>query len=443
MQDPITQVFAGLEIDLNQFCNTTGLDIVDRALNMAGDPYTSTKFFHFMIDTILEVLMGVSKRWNGTIVRKEGILGIVKSYVGTVEAQGRGSLHLHLLLWLEGAPTAKELKQALGKDIFHEKVKHYISKTIRADLDGKEAGEVMAMKKVDAVSYSRPLDPRNPADVRGMKTAELEIARMTQLHKCSYANCLKMVKGQAVCKRRAPFPLAPDDWVDSVGRWGPKQLCGYLNNWNPSLLMSVRSNHDISCVEHASKLTDIASSQSVAFEQADTHIITMVEGVIALKDQLHEYMFQGEEMVEMNFFTFILDTYDTKSDHSERDLEDEHGKSGIERRGFGRPQNRRVAYQEGFNRSGQTRVFRTEGHETLPQFVGSWMPRNDRPGDREIYCGSMLALLKPWTDLSDLKTDMETFEQSFHQFVSSTTKRNQDILENIQYYYECYDGAKK
>ncbi|KAF8800257.1 hypothetical protein BYT27DRAFT_7217172 [Phlegmacium glaucopus] len=561
-QDPIAQIFAGVEIDLNRFCNTAGPDSVDRALNMAGDPYASAKFFHFMIETILEVLMGISKRRNGTIVRKEGILGIVKSYVGTVEAQGRGSLHLHLLLWLEGAPTAMELKQALANDAFRDKIKHYISKTIRADLDGKETGEVMAMKKVDAVSYSRPLDPRNPADVRGMKAAELEIARMTQLHKCSYANCLKMVKGRAVCKCRAPFPLAPDDWVDSVGRWGPKRLCGYLNNWNPPLLMSVRSNHDIKLImnggetsvltwyitnyaskkqqrssnvsallakrvafhiveerrrrdltdvnkrliqrcantltrdrefsgpeimsylmgwgdrfeshhyvtiyadtittalkvkfpglkkprgsegrsEHVSKSTNIADSRSDIFEQAGTHIIMMVEGVIALKDQLHEYMFRGEEMVEMNFFTFILDTYDTKADHSERNLEDEHGNSVIERRGFGRPRNRRVAYREGFNRSGRTRVFRTEGHETLPQFVGSWMPRNDRPGDREIYCGSMLALLKPWTDLSDLKTDVETFEQSFHQFLSGATKRTRDILENIQYYYECYDGAKK
>ncbi|KAF8804157.1 hypothetical protein BYT27DRAFT_7302151 [Phlegmacium glaucopus] len=562
MQDPIAQVFAGVEIDLNRFCNTAGPDSVDRALNMAGDPYASAKFFHFMIETILEVLIGVSKRRNGTIVRKEGILGIVKSYVGTVEAQGRGSLHLHLLLWLAGAPTALELKRALANVTFREKIKHYISKTIRADLDGKEREEVMAMKKVDAVCYSRPLDPRNPSDVRSRKTAELDIARMTQLHKCSYANCLKIVKGRAVCKRRAPFPLAVDDWVDSVGRWGPRRLCGYLNNWNPPLLMSIRSNHDIKLImnggetsvltwyitNYASKKQQRSSNVSallakrVAFhlveerrrrdltdvnkrliqrcantltrdrefsgpeiisylmgwgdrfeshhyvtiyvdaitsalkdkfpglrnprwpqgrsthipkpavvgesrvdgnEDASNHIITMVDGVIALKDQLHEYMFRGEEMIELNLFTFVLDTYDTKAEHTAKDIGNEDATFGNEGRGFGRPRNRRIAYRQGFDKCGHTRVFRTEGHETLPQFVGRWMPRNDRPNDREMYCGSMLALLKPWTDLSDLKGHAETFEESFDQFVANSSKKIRDILENIQYYYECYDGAKK
>jgi Helitron helicase-like domain at N-terminus len=72
-----------------------------------------------MIETILEVLFGISKKKrNGVFVKKEGIFGTVKSYVVTVEAQGRGSLYLHLLLWLYGALTASELKRALTTDLF-------------------------------------------------------------------------------------------------------------------------------------------------------------------------------------------------------------------------------------------------------------------------------------------------------------------------------------
>jgi hypothetical protein len=55
----------------------------------------------------------------------------------------------------------------------------------------------------------------------------------------------------------------------------------------------------------------------------------------------------------------------------------------------------------------------------------------------------MLALLKPWGSLSDLKADGESFEQVFTPFVAGTSQKNLDIIENIQYYYECYDGAKK
>ena len=534
-QDPIAQVLAGADIDLDNFCNTAGPDSIDRAMNMASDPYAAAKFFHFLIETIIEVLFGISKSRNGTFVRKEGIFGIVKSFVGSVEAQGRGSLHLHVLLWLEGAPTARELRQALTTEVFREKIKKYIKETIRADLDGRQTSEVLALPKVDAVSYSRPLDPRK-SEPHTVQKKEQDIARSTQLHQCSFANCLKIVKGRTVCKRRAPFPLARDDWVDSNGNWGPKRLCGFLNNWNPPLLMTLRANHDTKLIlsggetnvitwyitNYASKKqqrtsnvsallakrvafhtveerrrTDLADinkrliqrcantlsrdrefsgpeimsylmgwgdryeshhyvgisadailralkekfpglkAPSASFDTSPSddvndraHLITMVSGVITLKDQLHEYMFRGEEMGEMSLLFFVLDTYDAKAEQTDAT------------RGLGRTINRRVPYREGFSKSGRCRVYRSSGHETLPHFMGGWFPRNDRLKERELYCASILALLRPWKDLSDLKTDNETFEQVFVAFIDGAPKRTLDIIENIQYYYECYDGAK-
>jgi hypothetical protein len=551
MQDPIAQVLAGADIDLDSFCKTAGPDSVERALNMASDPYASAKFFHLMIETILEVLVGVSKDGRGKINRKEGIFGMVNSYVGTVEAQGRGSLHLHMLLWLSGAPTAKELKHALSNEFFREKVKQYIKSTIRADLNMKGTDEVMAIPKIDAVSYSRPLDPRKTADVSVMVVTESQLARTTQLHQCSYSNCLKTVRGRTLCKRRAPFALALDDWVDSTGAWGPKRLCAFLNNWNSPLLITLRANHDAKLImsggdtnvltwyitTYATKKQQRSSNVSallakrVAFHLAEerrhndltdinkrliqrcantltrdrefsgpeiisylmgwgdrfeshhyvaiytdaivnglkerypglrssgflrradgnvpgsnpidesptasasedgTRTITMVSGVMTLKDQLHEYMFRGEELVEMNFLTFMLDTYDAKA-----------ASGGEELRSIGRLRNQRVLYRQGYTKVGRCRIFRTDGHETMPHFVGRWFPRNDRPREREIYCASVLTLLKPWSDLSDLKTYEETFEEVFERFTVTASKKTKDIIENIQYYYECYDGAKR
>ena len=151
---------AGAEIDLDDFCNTAGPDGVDRAMNMASDPYTSARLFHFMIQTILITLFRIAKHHNRIFERREGIFGLVRSYIGTVEAQERGSLHLHLLLWLEEAPTSSELREALKSEMFREKIKSYIMETICADLDGKKTPEVLAIPKVDSVSYLRPLDPR-------------------------------------------------------------------------------------------------------------------------------------------------------------------------------------------------------------------------------------------------------------------------------------------
>ncbi|KZS99437.1 uncharacterized protein LAESUDRAFT_667987 [Laetiporus sulphureus 93-53] len=53
---------------------------------------------------------------------KMGVLGHVKSYFGVVESQGRGTLHLHLFVWLQGAPSADEIIEALGHEDFRERI---------------------------------------------------------------------------------------------------------------------------------------------------------------------------------------------------------------------------------------------------------------------------------------------------------------------------------
>ncbi|KAM6495525.1 hypothetical protein JOM56_008231 [Amanita muscaria] len=57
-----------------------------------------------------------------------------------------------------------------------------------------------------------------------------------------------MVKNHLVCKRRAPFPLSSEDWVNEKGEWGPKHLCEFLNNWNSLIMQALCANHDIKLI---------------------------------------------------------------------------------------------------------------------------------------------------------------------------------------------------
>ena len=389
---------------------------------------------------------------------------------------------------------------------------------------------------------------------------------MTQYHQCSFGNCLRAIRGRTVCKRRAPFPLAEDDWVDGDGHWGPRRLCELLNGWNPAVLRTIHANHDTKIImsggdtniltwyitNYVAKKQNRSSNVSallakrVAFHNKDErqrkdltdtnkrliqrcantlardrefsgpeimsylmgwgdrfeshfyvgisadaimtvlkeqypglrvtrcvpapadatastsassesssgptaegindrcHTIVVVPGSIALRDQLLEYAFRGDEMIEMSYLDFMLDTYDAKMDEIEMcptaTISPEDGAEND--RWVGRTRNQRVPYRQGFTRPGQCRIFRTCGHETLPHFLGGWFPRNDREKERELYCASMLTLLKPWTDLSHLKTDAESFGHVFDTFMNAAPKKTKDIIENIQYYYECYDGTK-
>jgi hypothetical protein len=54
----------------------------------------------------------------------------------------------------------------------------------------------------------------------------------------------------------------------------------------------------------------------------------------------------------------------------------------------------------------------------------------------------MLMLLKPWKDLNDLKSDVNTFENAYDLFYMQANEKSHRVIANVQYYFECSDGAK-
>jgi hypothetical protein len=244
-QDPIAQVITGSNIDLDKFIATAGPDADERGRNIASDPFASAKFFHFMISTLLDVIFGIRKSKFG-IVRRPGAFGTIQAYIGTVEAQGHGTLHLHMLIWLKGAPPASVMQAALKNEQFRIRVTDYIKSTIRADIDGKNTAAILQLPKRTAVSYCRPIDPVQ--DEEESNAEEKTLARSIQFHRCNAATCIRINNGRPECKRRAPFALASSDWINADGEWGPKRTCPNLNSWNSWLMRSVRANHDVKLV---------------------------------------------------------------------------------------------------------------------------------------------------------------------------------------------------
>ncbi len=127
IHDPIAQVLAGEKIDLDKFISTAGPNSERRGQNVGADPFAVTQYFHLVIKVILEELFGIKGVSGRSFVAwKEGIFGEVNTYIGTVEAQERGTLHLHMLLWLKGAPSTKVMAEALSSETFRNKVKAFI-----------------------------------------------------------------------------------------------------------------------------------------------------------------------------------------------------------------------------------------------------------------------------------------------------------------------------
>ena len=164
----------------------------------------------------------------------------------------------------------------------------------------------------------------------------------------------------------------------------------------------------------------------------------MSENGVTLNDQIRDYQFRGESLALLNLYEFLVNTYEIRlMDDQEESREDERSRHG-------RPRKERVRYLPGHGCLKKARIERSPGHETVLRFVGRWIPRNNDPsGNNELYSAVILFLLKPWRALPDLGNGYPTFQQALSDFLSSTTSAQKTLIENIQYYHDCWDNAQK
>lgn len=247
LHDPILQIIAGEDIDMDHFQSSLGPDKDCRARNAAKDPFAAALFFKFIVTTVLESLFQIRLGDSGRrIDSEEGIVGKVAGYFGVVESQGRGTLHLHMFVWLKNAPSADEMLDLLTQPSFRAKVKTYIQHTFHAHVDGISSDEDVHSIPAEAeIGYSRPPDPSSVSYDEDFSAFERRVARTKQVHTCKKFKCLRPDKyGRWQCKRGAPWPVADADWIDEKGNWGPKRTYGYLNSWIPDLSVAMRCNND-------------------------------------------------------------------------------------------------------------------------------------------------------------------------------------------------------
>ena len=69
---------------------------------------------------------------------------------------------------------------------------------------------------------------------------EQKVARNKQHHTCEIRHCLVMDKGgRFVCKQRAPFETANEDFIHENGHWGMKRLYEFINAWVPAIAVMI------------------------------------------------------------------------------------------------------------------------------------------------------------------------------------------------------------
>ena len=162
LHDPIVQIFAGESVSMDHLRTTIGPDKEQRARNVARDAYAAAKYFHFLIQIVLETLCGI-KASPCSLEIQEGVFGRVAGYFGTVESQGRGSLHLHLFLYLVDVPSSSELEYAFKTEDFRNRLVSFLKENIHAEIVGLHSKDDLQHIPNDVeVAWSQPPDPSEP-----------------------------------------------------------------------------------------------------------------------------------------------------------------------------------------------------------------------------------------------------------------------------------------
>ena len=104
---PLVRLLSGNDINLEHAEQGEQLTEWQRRLTVANNPSSCAKFFHSIISAFISVVLRYGRK-------DRGLLGKCTAYYGTVEAQARGTLHCHMLIWLYGHPNPQKMRDLMS-----------------------------------------------------------------------------------------------------------------------------------------------------------------------------------------------------------------------------------------------------------------------------------------------------------------------------------------
>ena len=105
--NPLVKFLAGSEIDIDNLLPDQVPEYWEQSKLIAKNPTVAAKFFNIYMKAFIYALLGFDPQQRNI---EGGILGVVKAYYGCVEAQGHGTLHCHMMIWVEGGLNPNEIK---------------------------------------------------------------------------------------------------------------------------------------------------------------------------------------------------------------------------------------------------------------------------------------------------------------------------------------------
>ncbi|CAF1311364.1 unnamed protein product [Adineta ricciae] len=308
----IALYFAGIDLDLDRILPETIPSTYERAQIIAAHPIAAARSFNVLISAILKCMV------------EKGALGPIKAYFGTVENQGRGSLHLHILMWLDHDLTPSQLKESVRNDEFRNGLLSYLEDIIKQDLssfvvDSSETDKFDDQESTPSdhdchtisVSNEVLIDAANESSKCPRSTAVKLVPSVMPTPKPSASNfvsyfkkdiiqlvnsinihvhtatCYKYSKRDAnqTCRMRMPRRLQDTSTIDiESGEIKLKRLHETINNFNEYIISACRSNMDIKYIFSGSDakalvyyITDYVTKSNLSFHDTFSLVLKAVQ----------------------------------------------------------------------------------------------------------------------------------------------------------------------
>ena len=272
------------------------------------NPVAGARFFHFIVESFIIDVLGVG-------ANHRGLYGDTEAYYGTVEQQGRLTLHLHMLIWIKGCLNPKEMRsKILDKNSkWQKKVIDYLESCHTGDfLTGSQEEvikEVTTNSRLEGYFDPTQTNPDSPPSMCKKKHETVDdnckaclqsstwwqkfkrivddLILKSNVHSCekgrksdgssskkkAFVGCRDNKWNR--CKARFPRPIIKESFVDDSGAIHLKKSESWINTFTPIVTYLYRCNTDITSLSSgtAIKAVVLYVSDYITKSALKTHTI--------------------------------------------------------------------------------------------------------------------------------------------------------------------------
>jgi len=168
VDNPIVRLFTGEDIIIEDICRGEDMSSWKRKLLAAHNPGACALFFDLIITKFIEIVLRY-KSSDGP-----GLFGTCDAYFATVEAQGKGTLHCHMLVWLNGHLSPQELRDTMtNSEEYKNRVFQWLESSIKCEFPYSEASPTIQSDRAERVLHKDTGNP-HPAVIAAPRIPEKE-----------------------------------------------------------------------------------------------------------------------------------------------------------------------------------------------------------------------------------------------------------------------------